>query len=101
MDWLIALSPGSDAASLAPHGRITATLPPRLLLFAPNPGTTAETLRTIPAVAVVATSAPPGLTPPATPTEQMFMDGWAMRLTPKSPTPGEGLPWDSPGYDPP
>lgn len=41
------------------------------------------------------------IAPPLDERERLFVDAWFQSRQPKARRPGDGLPWDTPGYDPP
>lgn len=86
---------------LQQHVRIEHVLRPRVAL-ARAPGDLAlQTLQRIPGVSVAAAlPLPEAVWPRLTPTEQLFIRAWLQRQVPKT-RPGEGLPWDAPGFEPP
>lgn len=83
------------------HVRIEHVLRPRVVLARAPGGVELQALQRIPGVAVV-TARPlsEGVWPELTPTEQLFVQAWLQRQEPKT-RPGEGLPWDAPGFKPP
>ena len=81
---------------LAAVATVTQVQPPRLVLIRADPGVR-ERLVGIAGVMGVYNVTPPGLPSDLTPTERLFISAWAARQQRKS-RPGEGLPWDAPGF---
>jgi hypothetical protein len=83
-------------------GRVTSVLAPRLVLLAGVPAARAGEVAALPGVrAVCVDGVPPGLRETLSPAENLFVDGWLARGGPKGRGPGDGLPWDTPGWSPP
>ena len=75
--------------------QVTQVMPPRLALVIAPEGSEPPP---IPGVVYLTDDTPP----PAdlSPDERLFVEGWRLRRQPKE-RPGEGLSWDSPGFEPP
>jgi hypothetical protein len=78
---------------------VTQVLPPRLALVRADPETMGRAAQ-IAGVRDVYDDTPPELPPDLTPAERLFVSAWEARRQPKT-RPGEGLPWDAPGFQPP
>jgi hypothetical protein len=101
---LIVLEPGTGQnlqAALAELVTITQSLPPRLLIVAAGPEAL-DAVRAVPGVAVVATeSVPRPVLDSLEPHERVFVEAWNVGRRRKPGRPGEGLPWDARGFEPP
>ncbi|HEX5746849.1 MAG TPA: hypothetical protein VFZ09_11450 [Archangium sp.] len=95
------VSRASDVLSrVAASLQVTQRLPPRLAIVRGTPGQL-EALREQPGVAALCEGpVPPEVLEQLGPTEQLFAKAWETGRQPKS-RPGEGLPWDAPGFQPP
>ncbi|MCL9757938.1 hypothetical protein MXD95_001475 [Frankia sp. AiPa1] len=92
---------GAGVRDVATFGRITSTLPPRLVLLA-APASRARELAALPGVrAVCVDDVPWALRAVLDPAETIFVDGWLARHTDKSRGESDGIPWDAPGFQPP
>jgi hypothetical protein len=83
--------------------RVSQVASPRVVVVEGSPGALAG-LRSIPGVTVVTGSdTPPGLTEGLDEGEALFVAAWLSRSKegPPKQRPGEGLPWDAPGFLPP
>lgn len=63
-----------------------------------------QTLRSVPGVVAVASpDIPTELMETLSPEEELFVAAWSRRMTPpaRKQRPGDGLPWDAPGFSPP
>jgi hypothetical protein len=102
---LVLLRQGAGEAPLAELRRrftILSLKPPRLVVLAIGADRVAE-VQAIHGVEAVFTAAVPGTVLDAlAPGERLFAEAWSMRQqpTPKR-RPGDGLPWDAPGFLPP
>jgi hypothetical protein len=74
---------------------VTQVLPPRLVLIRADSGVR-ERLIGIAGVMGVYNVTPPGLPSDLTRMERVFISAWEARQ--RKSRPGEGLPWDSPGF---
>jgi hypothetical protein len=84
-------------ADLRTRGVVTQLLPPRLALVGAGARGAVE-LADTPGISVHADT-PPELDDP-TEAERLFVDAWLSRRAGKR-RPGDGLPWDAPGFQPP
>jgi hypothetical protein len=91
-------------ARLGERFRVTQVAPPRLAVVEQEPGTHEAGLRDIPGVVAVAgPEVPDDFRKGLSPEEALFVAAWERRMQePQSEDrPGEGLPWDAPGFSPP
>jgi hypothetical protein len=101
-EYLIILEPhlaDKALAQLRAIANVTQVLAPRLALVRAH----AETMRRaaqIEGVLTVSDDTVPELPQDLTPSERLFVSAWEVRRQPKT-RPGEGLPWDAPGFLPP
>ena len=79
---------------------VTQRLPPRLAVVTGDEDDLAALQQVPGVVAVIEGSVPESARAELDPTERLFVDAWLKRQQPKV-RPGEGLPWDAPGYLPP
>jgi hypothetical protein len=80
---------------------ITQRLPPRLAIVEGDPDRLAA-LHGMPGVIGIFEGAvPETMLRQLNPTERLFAEAWAESRRPKSDRPGEGLPWDAEGFEPP
>jgi hypothetical protein len=89
--------------SLRGKFRVTHVASPRLVVVDDVDGAREAALRAAPGVvAVSGPELPAGLQKRLTDGEQLFADAWSQRVTegPRE-RPGEGLPWDAEGFEPP
>jgi hypothetical protein len=81
--------------------KVTQRLPPRLAIVE-GEDRQLEAVRTLPGViAVCEGPVPDSVLQQLHPAERLFADGWAAGRQPKTARPGEGLPWDAEGFQPP
>jgi hypothetical protein len=81
--------------------KVTQRLPPRLAIVE-GEDRQLEAVRTLPGViAVCEGPVPDSVLQQLHPTERLFADGWTAGRQPKTARPGEGLPWDAEGFQPP
>jgi hypothetical protein len=84
---------------------VTQALPPRLALVDVALADAAEILAQPYTVGVYAGPPPAGVLATLDLAERIFVDAWLARvqlaLGGAGPPPGDGLPWDAPGYEPP
>jgi hypothetical protein len=89
---------------LSQIGRIavaTQRLPPRLAIVK-GEASQLEAVRNLPGVSAVYTGdVPEPVLQRLSPTEQIFAEAWAIGRRPKTSRPGDGLPWDAEGFEPP
>jgi hypothetical protein len=78
---------------------VTQLFRPRLLLIRAD-ANAVERIARIPGVVGVYDAAPSQTPSDLSPEERVFIAAWATRRQPKT-RPGEGLPWDAPGFVPP
>jgi hypothetical protein len=82
--------------------RVTQVGSPRVLVVAVSPGETSPTSSTPGVVAVSSGALPPSVVEELDEQEALFVTAWARRMTgPEKQRRGEGLPWDTPGFEPP
>ncbi|SNQ46520.1 conserved hypothetical protein [Frankia canadensis] len=94
--------PDAGRDALAGVGRVTSAMPPRLVLLAGVPAERAGEVAALPGVrGAFAGDVPAALREALSPAESLFVDGWLARRHGKDRGPGEGLPWDAPGFSPP
>lgn len=76
---------------------------PRMVVVATSSGASDEALRSLSGVAAVADAElPTDVVERLGPEERLFALAWLRRMTEKKKErPGEGLPWDAPGFTPP
>ncbi|XXF76507.1 hypothetical protein P2318_26130 [Myxococcaceae bacterium GXIMD 01537] len=80
---------------------LTQRLPPRLAIVRGERGDL-DAVSHLPGVITVSEGAvPEPVLRRLSPTEQTFAEAWALGRQPKTARPGEGLPWDAPGFEPP
>ncbi len=80
--------------------RLTQRLPPRLAIIV-GESSQLEAVRDLPGVVgVFEAVVPDSVLQRLNPTERLFAEAWVAGRQPKS-RPGEGLPWDAGGYEPP
>lgn len=99
---LVVLQPGAAdqaRAKVESVAIVTQFLKPRLLLIRAD-ATAEERVSRIAGVIGVYDSLPSHISSDMSPEENLFIKAWAARLQPKT-RPGEGLPWDTPGFLPP
>ena len=88
-------------ASLGKTLTITQRFPPRLVIVE-GPSARLAGLKRLPAIVVLAEGpVPQHIRDQLTNHEQLFVDGWMAGRKSKGMRPGEGLPWDAEGYEPP
>jgi len=76
-------------------------LPPRIAVVAVD-SSDLESIAHMDGVVAVCTAPIPGpVADILDPTERLFVEAWASGQTPKVSRPGDGLPWDAPGFQPP
>jgi hypothetical protein len=82
---------------------VTQVAPPRLAVVERPPDTLEPELRDTPGVVAVAgPEVPDDFKQGLSPEEALFVAAWERRMQePKSDRPGDGLPWDAPGFSPP
>ncbi|MFF0478328.1 hypothetical protein [Streptomyces sp. NPDC004284] len=80
-------------------GPVTQLLPPRLALVA-LPADSRAAAPELPGTAWHDDDVPPGTYDRLSDQEQLFVNAWRARRTPKQ-RPGDHLPWDAPGHIPP
>jgi hypothetical protein len=81
--------------------RIVQRLPPRLAIIEIDPGEV-ETVRSMEGVRALYDGAVSGtLLQQLTPAERLFAEAWARSRQTKPARPGDGLPWDAEGFQPP
>jgi hypothetical protein len=91
-------------ARLQERFRVTQVAPPRLAVVEQQPGTHEPELRDTPGVVAVAgPEVSDDFTQGLSPEEALFVAAWERRMqeTKSEDRPGEGLPWDAPGFSPP
>ena len=91
-------------ARLREKFRVTQVAPPRLAVVERPPDTREPELRDTPGVVAVAgPEVPEDFKQGLSPEEALFVAAWERRMRePKSDgRPGDGLPWDAPGFSPP
>lgn len=84
--------------------RVTQVAHPRLAVVETTRGAGQASLRAIPGVVEVAgADVPAELMDSLRPEEELFVMAWSRRMTEglRKERPGEGLPWDAPGFTPP
>lgn len=94
---------GADAALAELRARhpVLGTLPPRLVVADLDDGQ-ADALRRLPSTEAVVSGPDEPLPPSLDEGEQLFARGWQQRSRGgEKERPGEGLPWDAPGFLPP
>lgn len=99
---LIVLEPGRMAEvlpALRAAATVTQVFPPRLLLLRTDETDQVAALAGV--LLATATSVPAQVRADLTPEEEMFVAGWEARRRGKAERPGQGLPWDAPGFLPP
>jgi hypothetical protein len=77
---------------------ITQTMPPRLALVQASGGR--DALPSLPGLSYMERPDDPDAPTELTAEERMFVDAWRLRRQPKQ-RQGNGLAWDSPGFEPP
>jgi len=84
---------------------VTLDCPPRLALVRLPPERAGEVTGQPYVVGVYAAAPPPAVTAALRPAERLFVDAWLLRVEDrdyrKRRRPGDRLPWDTPGYEPP
>lgn len=83
-------------AKLEAVGLVTQVLRPRLLLIRADPKVD-ESVARIKGVLGIYDAVPPSLPSDLSSEERVFISAWDARRQPKT-RPGEGLPWDAPGF---
>lgn len=99
-ELLVVVDAGKAAgvlAELRAAGVVMQALEPRLALIREDPSSLRAAER-LPGVRIFREE--PDAAEPLTAGERLFVAAWASRSVPKH-RPGDGLAWDSPGYDPP
>ena len=92
--------PASETlARLRAAANVTQVFPPRLALVRPGPDARTH-IAGIQGVLHVLDDPARKLPPDLTPAERTFAAAWQARQQPRT-RPGEGLPWDAPGFEPP
>ena len=92
--------PASETlAQLRAVATVTQVFPPRLALVQAGPDARTRIAR-IQGVLHVLDDRARKLPPDLTPAERTFAAAWQARQQPKT-RPGDGLPWDAPGFEPP
>ena len=101
-EFLVVLEPllaDKTLAQLRAITNVTQVLAPRLVLVRTDPETIAHVAQ-MEGVLDVSDDILPELPQELTPSERLFVSAWEARRQPKI-RPGEGLPWDAPGFLPP
>jgi hypothetical protein len=101
-EFLVVLEPSladKTLAQLRAITNVTQVLAPRLALVRADPETIARVAQ-MEGVLDVSDDTLPELPQELTPSERLFVSAWEARRQPKI-RPGEGLPWDAPGFLPP
>lgn len=104
VEVLIAFAHGKDAAileQLQPGPRITALKPPGLATVRASTEEIAALRRLTGVQAVFLRDVPAQFLEALGPGERLFVLAWQVRGGTKLERPGEGLPWDAPGFEPP
>lgn len=105
MEVLVVLEAAHAAQALDElrrHAPVIGVLPPRLAVVAAAAGQVRE-LRTLPGLeALFENEIPEAFRASLEPGERLFAEAWLARQREKGkPRPGDGLPWDAPGFLPP
>ena len=86
---------------LAPFVTVDQRLPPRLLVVRGEADRLDHASRLPGVVAAIVDRLPERVLDQLDPTERLFAQAWVAGRRPKVGRPGDGLPWDAPGFEPP
>lgn len=109
MQALVITDEAWDAAAVVPAARVVSMYPPRVHVLEPPTSVSAADLLALPGVRAVLvggralqTFGDASVLTTLSAGERLFVQGWGAGQTaePKA-RPGEGLPWDAPGFEPP
>jgi hypothetical protein len=101
-DTLIVLEKGVSLDRLIEHWPIAQVLPPRIAVVRLSPEAIRMRGGESPEVRVLEhPEEAAAIDPPLGDGERLFVDAWFHSRQPKARRPGDGLPWDAPGFEPP